>query len=112
MSLPRETSALPFNQIFGARLSAKEFAHLIGNPLGLHRERQMSTALQLHAFRLPDTATKSVETFLGDEQVALPRQDQSGHANSVQPLVEVELLRQLEAMRNHALIGLPALPGD
>jgi hypothetical protein len=56
--------------------------------------------------------TKLSQTAFGHKKIAITREDERGHVDSLETARDVELLDQAEAVGHDALIGLPALLGD
>src|SRR4051794_32256757 len=78
----------------------------------MRHECQMTALRDLDRPGLGQGVGELLESQRRDEQVAVPCQSQCRYAHGRQPAREVGMLDELEAMGHHALVGLPALPGD
>src|SRR6266542_5208306 len=90
-------------------LELQETAHFFGHPSRLRHEGEMPGIGQTHQARAFQPVAEGLEALPGYEQVAVACEQQGRHPDATEPVDDVELLDQSEAMRHHALIGLPAL---
>ncbi len=75
-------------------------------------EGQMPTTGQIDSLGLCNSLPQFLQTASRYKDVAVAGQDQRGHADLVKAMMHVVAADHLEAMRHHALIGLPNLPRD
>jgi hypothetical protein len=84
----------------------------IANLRRLGYEGKVSAIRQTHEQGIGNAGTKVIETAIGDQNIPVAGQDESGDPNAAEAGPHVEVLGQAKTVSHHALIGLPALSRD
>src|SRR5262249_7768774 len=98
--------------IFGFPSSAQKSARLLGDPFGLGHEGQMSAARKGDDSRIRNAVAQIGEAARRYQQIAVASHEQRGNANALHAAIQAEPLGEVEPVRHHALVRLPALSSD